>query len=236
MACACMTRVFSLGPTPSVSGFGRRSVRTTGPGRVAHLRPRADGGSADGGVFAESEPNDQKVIIEPRMTFGLDVHRRIHMEAMRQMAYQSQWRAYCERYVECHISAPSTLKNHAPSQKLTPISKLLSPMRCRSKRDWKTCVSDEDETTLCSFHYELEKGLERFERAKENDDLGGWPPRTLHPTQGLPAIQASFRAAVQNCCEGRETLFRHYAGPGRRKFQLGRQSGMSAKNTGDGEV
>jgi hypothetical protein len=47
-------------------------------------------------------------------------------------------------------------------------------------------VSDEDESTLCSFHYELEKGLERFERAKENGDLAGWPPRTLHPTQGLP--------------------------------------------------
>ena len=97
-------------------------------------------------------------------------------------------------------------------------------------------MSDEDETTLCSFHYELEKGLERFERAKENDDLTGWPPRTLHPTQGLPAIQASFRAAVQNQCQGRETLFRHYSGPGRRKFQLGRSSAAGARNAGDEEA
>lgn len=97
-------------------------------------------------------------------------------------------------------------------------------------------MSDEDETTLCSFHYELEKGLERFERAKENDDLTGWPPRTLHPTQGFPAIQASFRAAVQNECQGRETLFRHYTGPGRRKFQLGRSSALSARDAGDDEA
>ena len=97
-------------------------------------------------------------------------------------------------------------------------------------------MSDEDETTLCSFHYELEKGLERFERAKENGDLAGWPPRTLHPTQGFPAIQASFRAAVQNQCQGRETLFRHYSGPGRRKFQLGRSIAAGARNAGDEEA
>lgn len=176
------------------------------------------------------------------MTFGLDIHRRIHHEACRQMAYQAQWRAFCER---CEITPRERrpILRHVRPLFEKPTPKLTSPRRTptstrrhRSKRDWKDCVSDEDETTLCSFHYELEKGLERFERAKENDDLAGWPPRTLHPTQGLPAIQASFRAAVQNECEGRETLFRHYSGPGRRKFQLGRSSALSAQNAGDEEA
>ena len=192
-------------------------------------------------MFGDEDPSgppDEKVIIEPRMTFGLDIHRRIHHEACRQMAYQAQWRAFCER---CDITPrerrPILGRVPSPLQKTNPRN---SPLRAsavpRSKRDWKDCVSDEDETTLCSFHYELEKGLERFERAKENDDLAGWPPRTLHPTQGLPAIQASFRAAVQNECEGRETLFRHYSGPGRRKFQLGRSGAVSARNAGDEEA
>ena len=136
-------------------------------------------------------------------------------------------------------SCPSPHRKNQPQKLTSPRptpTRRRPPAVPRSKRDWKDCVSDEDETTLCSFHYELEKGLERFERAKENDDLTGWPPRTLHPTQGLPAIQASFRAAVQNECEGRETLFRHYSGPGRRKFQLGRSSALSAQNAGDEEA
>jgi hypothetical protein len=44
----------------------------------------------------DREPREE-VVVEPRMTFGLDVHRRIHAKAMAQNAYRSQWRAYCER-------------------------------------------------------------------------------------------------------------------------------------------
>jgi hypothetical protein len=64
----------------------------------------------------------------------------------------------------------------------------------RAKRDWRDQVSDQDETVLCSFQFELEQGLLRFEEAKAAGELGKWPPRTLHPTQGLPAIDAAFKA------------------------------------------
>lgn len=52
----------------------------------------------------------------------------------------------------------------------------------------------EDEAVLCSFQYELEQGLQRYEDAKAAGELGTWPPRTLHPTQGLPAIGAALKA------------------------------------------
>lgn len=82
------------------------------------------------------------------------------------------------------------------------------PFPNSAKRDWRDCVSDDDETVLCSFQYELERGIERFEAAKRAGELGSWPPRTLHPTQGLPALQTVFRVAVRDECDGRETLFR----------------------------
>ena len=240
---ACVASRVSLirGATPSTHGFARRvPVPVARAARVRVRGARSDLFGDDPSVSSSAPPDE--VIIEPRMTFGLDIHRRIHHEACRQMAYQAQWRAFCER---CEITPRERrpILRHVRPLFEKPTPKLTSPRRTptstrrhRSKRDWKDCVSDEDETTLCSFHYELEKGLERFERAKENDDLAGWPPRTLHPTQGLPAIQASFRAAVQNECQGRETLFRHYTGPGRRKFQLGRSSAVSARDAGDDEA
>jgi hypothetical protein len=107
------------------------------------------------------------------MTHGLDVHRRIHVRAMRQLAYMSQWRAFCER----------------------------------AKLDPTSYASDDDEATLCSFHFELERGLDRFEEAKRANALDDYPPRTLHPTQGFPAIQAAFYAAVAEACGGQERLF-----------------------------
>ena len=70
----------------------RQSVTPTGRPLVA-CRSSAESGGAKG--FTD-EP-DEAVIVEPRMSFGLDIHRRIHLRAMKQMAYQAQWRAYCER-------------------------------------------------------------------------------------------------------------------------------------------
>ena len=97
--------------------------------------------------------------------------------------------------------------------------------RRRAKHDWRDMVTDEDETVLCSFQYELEQGLQRFEEAKAAGELSSWPPRTLHPTQGLPAIGAAYRAAVEEICGGREKLFlTEYRGPGRRGFKMNRNS------------
>ena len=119
MACACVILAFIHGAAPSVPGRARRSVRATGPARVARVRPRAEAESADGDIFqGEAREPDESLIIEPRMTFGLDVHRRIHMRAMRQMAYQAQWRAYCERCVACASASVHARHTH-PFGKLT---------------------------------------------------------------------------------------------------------------------
>ena len=72
----------------------RRSATPTGR-PLAACRSSAESGGGEG--FTD-EP-DEAVVVEPRMSFGLDVHRRIHLRAMKQMAYQAQWRAYCERCV-----------------------------------------------------------------------------------------------------------------------------------------
>ena len=165
----------------AVSGFrrrpralatrARRSRRATPP-------PRAIGdGAAEAAEYRLATPEErataEAIVVKPRMTHGLDVHRRIHVRAMRQLAYMSQWRAFCER----------------------------------AKLDPTSYASDDDEATLCSFHFELERGLDRFEEAKRANALDDYPPRTLHPTQGFPAIQAAFYAAVAEACGGQERLF-----------------------------
>ena len=90
---ACVASRVSLirGATPSTPGFARRVPVPAA--RAARVRVRAESDE----VFDDPGEPDEKVIIEPRMTFGLDIHRRIHHEACRQMAYQAQWRAFCER-------------------------------------------------------------------------------------------------------------------------------------------
>jgi len=93
---ACVASRVSLirGATPSTPGFARRVPVPVA--RAARVRVRG----ARSELFGDEDPSgppDEKVIIEPRMTFGLDIHRRIHHEACRQMAYQAQWRAFCER-------------------------------------------------------------------------------------------------------------------------------------------
>ncbi len=93
---ACVASRVSLirGAIPSTPGFARRVPVPVA--RAARVRVRG----ARSELFGDEDPSgppDEKVIIEPRMTFGLDIHRRIHHEACRQMAYQAQWRAFCER-------------------------------------------------------------------------------------------------------------------------------------------
>mmetsp|Transcript_18146 Transcript_18146/g.45074 ORF Transcript_18146/g.45074 Transcript_18146/m.45074 type:complete len:220 (-) Transcript_18146:29-688(-) len=166
------------GPTPRAGGARRggnkRSANLRPGGQTIKFRVRARLVESKPTWMDNTEDAQESIIIEPRMTFGLDVHRRVHMGAMRQLAYQSQWRAYCQR----------------------------------SARDWRDAVTDEDETVLCSFHFELEQGLTRFEAAKAAGELGAWPPRTLHPTQGLPAIDAALKGAVTGVCQGQERLFK----------------------------
>ena len=84
------------GATPSTHGFARRvPVPVARAARVRVRGARSDLFGDDPSVSSSAPPDE--VIIEPRMTFGLDIHRRIHHEACRQMAYQAQWRAFCER-------------------------------------------------------------------------------------------------------------------------------------------
>lgn len=182
---------------------------------------------------------------------GLDVHRRIHSEAMRQLAYQAQWRAYCERCEPAHLESLHFIHSQKPNSPhhhlfllvwerrrvsetfcffiffgpCTDDSYRLGDTTRRAKRDWRDMVTDEDETVLCSFQYELEQGLQRFEEAKAAGELSSWPPRTLHPTQGLPAIGAAYKAALEEICGGREKLFQtEYQGPGRRGFKMNRDA------------
>jgi hypothetical protein len=92
-ACAASCVTLTRGATLSTPGFARRfSIPARAP-RVVRVSAESEGSE----IFTDEDPVDEKVIIEPRMTFGLDVHRRIHHEACRQMAYQAQWRAFCER-------------------------------------------------------------------------------------------------------------------------------------------
>ena len=120
------------------------------------------------------------------------MHRRVHVIAMKQLAYQAQWRAYCER---CEPSSSELFSAFNRRHRLAHLLRLTDPhaLARRTKRDWRDAVSDEDETVLCSFQYELEMGLERFEEAKKARELHAWPARTLHPTQGLPAIGAALK-------------------------------------------
>ena len=86
---------------------GSVSMATTAPTAAARVRPapsprraprRRVARRVTSGAHApdDREPREE-VVVEPRMTFGLDVHRRIHAKGMAQNAYRSQWRAYCER-------------------------------------------------------------------------------------------------------------------------------------------
>jgi len=51
-----------------------------------------------------------------RVAAGIDVHRKVHVRAMRELAYMSQWRAYCERcdplYIPVSTFSPTTSTIH----------------------------------------------------------------------------------------------------------------------------
>ena len=76
----------------------------------------------------------------------------------------------------------------------------------RTKRNYKDAFTEEDEAVIAAFHNEVEKGLTDFERDAKNGDISSWPERTLHPTQGLPALSAAFRASCLDVM-GREKMF-----------------------------
>ena len=160
----------------------RQSVTPTGRPLVA-CRSSAESGGAKG--FTD-EP-DEAVIVEPRMSFGLDIHRRIHLRAMKQMAYQAQWRAYCERcacprgtnapvgptrvmrfFVASHLTTPPS--SH-PQQRQTRLARL----RVGRRRDSALFLS-----VRAREGYRTLRGGEACGRA------GIVAAETLHPTQGLP--------------------------------------------------
>jgi hypothetical protein len=105
----------------------------------------------------------ERKMAQPRIEFGTDVHRRVHLIAARSPAYLFQWRAFCER----------------------------------QSRDWRDAHGTFDEDLLAVFHFELERQLASFKADAEEGRLDAWPQRSVHPTQGLPALAAAMRSACE---------------------------------------
>ena len=152
--------------------------------------------------------------MEPRMTFGLDAQTHPRQGDGPERVPLAVARVL--RTVRATPGSPPPRFRASPRPRrvlprLTTSAKppLRShPVLLRSaSRDWRDAVSDDDEAVLCSFQYELERGIERFEAAKAAGTLDEWPPGTLHPTTGLPAVAGAFRAAVADACGGRKELF-----------------------------
>ena len=86
-----------------VSGSGpRRAGAAEGaPARVsAGVMAWAGGSGGGGGGGASSGDDDmalERLLGAPRLTFGLDVHRRVHARAVGARGYGLQWKAFCER-------------------------------------------------------------------------------------------------------------------------------------------
>ena len=81
--------------------------------------------------------------------------------------------------------------------------------RKNSKGNRKTSYSEREETTLLSaFHFKLEDGCKRFERdVKTGKAAKDWDAASAnHPTLGLVAIVASWKATVEAVC-GKPWLF-----------------------------
>lgn len=73
-------------------------------------------------IFPRPSPFHSTLFVFSAFIAGLDVHRRVHAYAMRQLAYQVQWRAYCER---CEPSAFAAF--NPPTSCLPPLRSLPPP-------------------------------------------------------------------------------------------------------------
>ncbi len=203
------------------------------PALQAHLSRRRAGGDCASffrarcaaGASAASDDADvemQRVLAGPRIEAGLDVHRRVHALAGKHPGYLFQWRAFCERqrrdWQDAHGAFDEDILAGAACADI-----------CTGKRRLIRHTAQ-----LAVFHFELEKSLLRFESDVVAGRVQNWPQRrraallahpavcvpdpladrrrSLHPTQGLPALAAAMRAASE-ATVGRARLFKHAQQP-----------------------
>lgn len=115
-------------------------------------------------------------ITTPRVKFGTKIHRTLHHHAF------SKHKSYAYQW---------------------------QAFCARSERyDYRDVVSEEAETFLSAFHLKLEDGCKRFERdVKTGKAAKDWDAASAnHPTLGLVAIVASWKATVEAVC-GKPWLF-----------------------------
>jgi len=161
------------------SRFCRRRARRRG-GRF--LRPSQSSsenihiGDGDDDNDEESYERFVQTITAPRVEFGSKIHRTLHHHAF------SKHKSYAYQW---------------------------QAFCARSQRyDHRDVISEDAETFLSAFHFKLEDGCKRFERDVESGKaMEDWDAASAnHPTLGLVAIVASWKASVEAVC-GRTWLF-----------------------------
>ena len=170
--------------TTTISCFGRESSTQRRRRRTKQQQQHASSSSSllrasSGTNDAEDEEEYQRFvnrITEPRVKFGKKIHRTVHHHAF------SKHKSYAYQW---------------------------QAFCARTEEyDYRDVTSDEAETFLSAFHFKLEDGCKRFEEdvrtGKANED---WDAASAnHPTLGLVAIVASWKASVEAVC-GRSWLF-----------------------------
>jgi len=147
--------------------------------RGRFLRPsrvRASENKNDGDDDEESYERFVQKITAPRVEFGSKIHRTLHHHAF------SKHKSYAYQW---------------------------QAFCARSQQyDYRDVISEDAETFLSAFHFKLEDGCKRFERDVESGKaMEDWDAASAnHPTLGLVAIVASWKASVEAVC-GRTWLF-----------------------------
>lgn len=124
----------------------------------------------------ESYERFVQTITAPRVEFGSKIHRTLHHHAF------SKHKSYAYQW---------------------------QAFCARSQQyDYRDVISEDAETFLSAFHFKLEDGCKRFERDVESGKaMEDWDAASAnHPTLGLVAIVASWKASVEAVC-GRTWLF-----------------------------
>jgi len=135
-----------------------------------------DNNDGDGDDDEESYERFVQTITAPRVEFGSKIHRTLHHHAF------SKHKSYAYQW---------------------------QAFCARSQQyDYRDVISEDAETFLSAFHFKLEDGCKRFERDVESGKaMEDWDAASAnHPTLGLVAIVASWKASVEAVC-GRTWLF-----------------------------
>ena len=167
--------------TTTISRFGRESSTQRRRRRTKHTSSslRASSSDASSGTNDVEDGDYERFvnrITAPRIEFGEKIHRTVHHHAF------SKHKSYAYQW---------------------------QAFCARTEEyDYRDVTSDEAETFLSAFHFKLEDGCKRFEEdvrtGKANED---WDAASAnHPTLGLVAIVASWKASVEAVC-GRSWLF-----------------------------